>query len=124
MCGLLTPKWAWAWAPMCDLSASTAIAPMVAPPVDGGEINPCPPGFDIDDDVRPALHKAELKEGRSPQPPSEELSGHELLRCSLVRGFELQLSRGAKLLQVLPFSAEPGGPRVGFTRLVERPPCA
>ncbi len=125
LCGLLAPGRAWAWAPMCDSTASTAIAPMVAPPVESGEIGgPCPFTLDGEDDVAPGLHSALSDEGHGPRPPGEEWTSHDSGRFPPTAGppFDVATSRG--LVSILPPVQVAGGPRVGFTRTIERPPCA
>lgn len=126
--GLFVPKQAWAWAPMCDLTASTAIAPMVAPPVESGEIKAsdlgaCPLTADGDQDVRPSLHAASFEDGQVPQPPSQDSAAPDVPRYPMTTPFGLSIA-AASLSAMLPRGYVRGEPRVGFTRLLERPPCA
>lgn len=126
--GMLVPNRAWAWAPMCDLTASTAIAPMVAPPVESGEIKAsdlgaCPLTADGDQDVRPSLHAVSLEDGQVPQPPSQDSAAPQVPRYPLTTPFGVSIA-AASLSAVLPRGYVRGEPRVGFTRLLERPPCA
>lgn len=121
--GLLAPSRAWAWAPMCDLTASTAIAPMVAPPVESGEISPCPFAVDGDQGVRPSLQAANLEDGQAPQPPSQDSAAPHMPRYPLAAPFGLSIAAAA-LAVLLPRGVVRGEPRVGFARLLERPPCA
>ncbi len=121
--GLLAPQRAYAWAPMCDLTASTVIAPMVAPPVESGEIAPCPLGLDGDDGARPALYSATAEDGRLPQPPNQDSAQPDAPRYPLSVPFALSIARGSLVL-VLPPEDDFGKPRAGFTRELERPPCS
>ena len=125
--GLLAPQRAWAWAPMCDLTASTAIAPMVAPPVESGEIRAselgaCPLAVD-GEDVRPSLHPASFEDGQVPQPPNQDSAPPDAPRYPLTTPFGWSIA-AASLSAVLPRGQVRGEARVGFTRLLERPPCA
>lgn len=124
LCGLLAPERAWAWAPMCDPTASTAIAPMVAPPVESGEIGPCPFTLDTSEDAAPALHPALFDDGRAPRPPSEDGTSHDSPRFTSTTGTALQVATSLGLEIVLPPCQVAGGARVGFARSIERPPCA
>jgi hypothetical protein len=125
--GLLAPSRALAWAPMCDLTASTVIAPMVAPPVESGEIkagdlSSCPLVVD-DDGTHPSLFSASSEDGNVPQPPNQDSTQAHALRYPLTTPFVVSIARGA-LVRVLPSGEYWGGPRAGFTRELERPPCS
>jgi hypothetical protein len=124
--GLLAPSRALAWAPMCDLTASTVIAPMVAPPVESGEIragdfSSCPLVVD-DDGAHPSLFSANTEDGNLPQPPNQDSTQAHALRYSLSTTFAVSIARGSLVL-VLPSGDYLGEPRAGFTRELERPPC-
>ena len=126
LCALfsLAPRQAWAassssWAPMCDLSAATVIAPMVAPPIEAGEISTCPDAPWLDDLNGPSLLAG------LPAPTEPEPGLH----------FELPVPRVLPNTDlVVPGARGPGtlllwpevhaGPRHAFARLLERPPCA
>lgn len=123
LCGWLTPKQAWAWAPMCDLTASTAIAPMVAPPVDSGEIAPCFLDFEGDEDARAAFHGPAWEDGQAPRQPAEDSSTPGLQRFPLAGGATPKVAPNRGLSVVLPPFTLGGGPRAGFVRSIERPPC-
>lgn len=124
LCGWLMPNRAWAWAPMCDDTASTAIAPMVAPPVESGEIHPCAPALERHDAGRPALHPARVDDGQSPTPPNEETTSHDSPRFPAHSAEVIQVPPGSGSLTWLTSPALDGGPSPGFTRAIERPPCA
>lgn len=124
LCGGFTPTQAWAWAPMCDLTASTAIAPMVAPPVDSGEIAPCFLDFENDEDAHAAFYGPTWEEGQVPRQPAEDSSSHHLQRFPLVGVATPKVAPNLGLSLVLPPFTLDGGPRAGFVRSIERPPCA
>lgn len=112
---------------MCDLTASTVIAPMVAPPVESGEIlagdlSSCPLVVD-DDGTHPSLFSANSDDGHRPQPPNQDSTQAHALRYPLTAPFIVSIARGS-LVIVLPSGDYLGGPRNGFTRELERPPCA
>lgn len=119
LCGWLMPTRAWAWAPMCDTTASTTIAPMVAPPVESGEIHPCAPSLERQDDGR----QARVYEGQVPQPPGEESTGHDSTRFPFQVGAPVEVVPSCGHPTLLAATAIVGGPSPGFTRAIERPPC-
>ncbi len=98
---------------------------MVAPPVESGEIGgPCPFALDSDEDVAPALHSAVSDEGHGPRPPGEEWTSHDSGRFPSTSGVGIDIAPSRGLVSILPPVDVAGGPRVGFTRSIERPPCA
>lgn len=59
---LLSGRAAWAYAPMCDWTASSVNAPLPAPPSEDGEIAPC----DVERDVQAFTTRAPGTPERSP----------------------------------------------------------
>lgn len=95
---------------------------MVAPPVESGEIAPCPVGYELEGSEHSALHPASIDEG-IPSPPSEDSGGSELPRFPLTEVFRPQVIRGLLAVRVLSGKPIAGQARAGFSRLLERPPC-
>lgn len=115
---------AWAaspsgWAPMCDLDAATVVAPLVAPPVEAGEITVCPDGTVLEDFDQMLLLQGSAP-GGEPEPVVElDAPAPRVLPAPAVvaLGFD-----GVGELLVWPCVRV--GPAAAFGRLPDRPPCA
>jgi hypothetical protein len=97
---------------------------MVAPPVDAGEITPCFLDFEGDEDTHAAFYGPTWEEGQAPRQPSEDASSPSLQRFPLLGVTMPKVAPNRGLSRVLPPFTLDGGPRAGFARAIERPPCS
>lgn len=119
----LHAKQAWAgspsgWAPMCDLDAATVVAPLIAPPVDSGEITVCPDGTVLED-----FDQMSILQGGTPGGEPEPGLGLDAPapRVLPVTAF---ITPGFKGLgELLQWPGVRLGPAAAFGRVPERPPC-
>lgn len=112
------PAFAATWAPMCDLSASSVVAPLVAPPVDSGEITVCPEGSVLQDFERSWLLQGGDPVGE-PQPGLHWDSPEPRVLPDLSLEGPSFVAPG----DLLQWPDVRVGPAVAFERLLDRPPC-
>jgi hypothetical protein len=108
-----------AWAPMCDLSAATVVAPLVAPPVDGGEITVCPDGS-----VREDFEQMLLRQGGEPGGEPDPGIHLEPPPARVLPATAFRTPYFARASVLLAWPELHVGPTSAFARLPDRPPCA
>lgn len=113
------PAFAATWAPMCDLSASSVIAPLVAPPVDSGEITVCPNGSVLED-----FEQALLLQGGGPVGEPQPGLHWDLPEPRVLPDLSFVGPRFAALGELLAWPDVGVGPAAAFGRSLDRPPCA
>jgi len=103
---------------MCDQSATTVIAPQVAPPEQSGEILPCPVSLDHRDFSRPLLDGDPSLPGDNNAPLAE--ANVSARHC--VSG-TLDVPRRFDSSEVFEHTRVHGSERPGYARALDRPPC-
>jgi hypothetical protein len=106
------------WAPMCDLSAASVVAPLIAPPVEGGEIT-CPDGSMLEDFSHALLHQGGGPAG-DPEPGSHSNAVSPRMLPANVFTVTTVVVTG----ELLDWPAVSLGPAVAFDLGPDRPPCS
>jgi hypothetical protein len=119
----LHAKQAWAgspsgWAPMCDLDAATVVAPLIAPPVEAGEITRCPDGTVLED-----FDQMSILQGSGPEGEPEPGLGLDAPSPRVLPVTSCITPSFKGLGELLEWPGVRLGPAAAFGSVPERPPC-